>query len=159
MTKYDEISVLASSWGQRIFDARRQCQRAAFLVIREYANQLGCPLDRVELVKVGKDLQPTNERTPYSADIPLVSDTDGFWYCCFRVRYEQAGSAAFAWEQLRLGISVHDGIANIREKRDFEINLDDFKTAEQLFEYWTADTKAAFASPGLEPSRRIGFME
>ncbi len=84
MSKFHELSVLATKYSRVIFDNKAKCQQAAALVLRDYAEYLGCPVENVEFLGLDGDL--ILFRIKNSNNIGMISRRSNHGQNCRRVR-------------------------------------------------------------------------
>ena len=157
MSKFDELAVPAAKYSRTIFENRRQCQRAAELVMRGYAEFLGCPLENVDFIQLDGNLNATASTVKFGEPVPMVLDGNACWYFCGRIRFKGPDPIARAHELFKLGLKYHDGLLTIHEDQDFQADPADAATLLPFFEHLYEASRAGFGSPLVKQSKRIGF--
>lgn len=158
MNRYAELAELAAKYSRHVFEVKHTSQRLAAQLVKGYADFLGCPLKQIEFVRLSKTLETTDEVEPFSWNVPLMLDTEGFWYFCVRIKFEKPSDGAFVFDLTTLGIRHRDGLLTVREQRDFEMTPDRPEAAEPLYQHLLAETLKEFGSPFRLRSTRIGFV-
>lgn len=158
MSKYDELASLAAKFSHTIFDNQKECQRLAGLIVRGYADYLGCSLKNVQFVKLDGELRPTDQISGFEATVPVVLDGAGFWHFCTRIQFEGPDPRASAHEVLKLAVKFTDGLLTIREEQDFNADPAKPESFLPLFDYLYEMSRTGFSTPLVKQSKRIGFL-
>lgn len=158
MSKFEELAEMATKYSRHIFDVKRTSQRLAAQLVTGYAQFLGCPLAQIDFVRLAKNLDATEQSHPFGSDVPLVLDTEGFWYFCVRIKFEKPSDGAFVFDQTTLGIRYQNGLLTVRHDRDFEVSPDCPESANPLYQYLVEGTEKEFSSPFRLQCKRIGFV-
>ena len=159
MTKYEQLADVAIAYTHKHFQYYESCQRLAFSLAAHYADFLEYPRDQVVFVPLDRNLDRMEKTEPISMDLSLAFGDGGFWYFCFRIKYEKKGDSGYMFEFVKLGLKLIDHIATVREERDFEIDTTAPGNFDEFFGYLFADSLKRFASAPFLPSKRIGFVK
>ena len=122
-----------------------------------YAGYLGCPIEKVDFLRLDKNLNRTADTSSFDDKVPLVLHIDGFRYFCGRILFDGADPRAYAHEVLPLGIKINGVELTIREETDFQARLNDPATFEQFFDHLYKASVEGFNRKADLSSRRIGF--
>ena len=158
MSKFHELSVLATKYSRAFFADKSKCGRLASLVMRDYAMYLGCPVENVEFLHRDENLKPTGQVVPFNGIVPMVRDGEGFWHFCARVRLDGADQDAYAHDLLKLSLNLQGDTLSVREGKEFKANASDLTTLVPFFDYLYESSRMGYESPLSNPGKRIGFV-
>lgn len=158
MSKFDELAVLAAKYSRTFFENKRQCKRAAELLLQGYAEYLGCPLENVDFLRLNGELNITPTDGESSSPVPILVYSNAFWHFCGRIRFEGPDPYASAYEFLKLAVKYQDGSLIIREDQDFQVNLAEPATLQPFFEHLYKASYEGFSNALGKQSKRIGFI-
>ncbi len=159
MSKFLELSALATKYSRAIFDNKAKCQRAAALLMRDYAEYLGCPVENVDFLGLDGDLRPTTQVVPFSGIVPMVLDGKAFWHFCARIRFDGADPNAYAHELLKISLRYEDGHLTACEgDKEFKAESSELATLLPLFDHLYESSRVGFQRPLAKQASRIGFM-
>lgn len=158
MSKFHELSALATKYARAFFDDKKKCERMAGVLMGDYAQYLGCPVENVEFLRMDGELKTTGEVVPFSGVVPMVRDGDGYWHFCARVRLDGADANAYSHDVLRMSLCLQGNLLTIREEKEFRVDASDAATFKPLFDYLYESSCADYKSPLANPSKRIGFV-
>lgn len=158
MSKFHELSVLATKYSRAFFDHKSKCERMAGAVMRDYAKYLGCPEKNVEFLQLDGNLRPTGQVVPFSGTVPVVRDGEGYWHFCAQIRLDGADENAYSHDRLKMSLNLQGNVLSIREDREFRADATDLATLGPLFDYLYESSRADYENPTSSTSKRIGFV-
>jgi hypothetical protein len=158
MTRYEQLTDVAIPCAHKHIQYYESCQRLAFSLAAGYAEFLEYPHDHVVFVLLDRNLDRIEKTEPISIDPSMVFGNDGFWYFCFRIKYEKNSDHGYMFEYIKLGLKLNEQIATVREDRDFEIDMARAGSTDEFFNHLFSDSMQRFASLPLFPSKHIGFV-
>ena len=92
MSRYDEISTLATRYSKQFHDHHSECRETAARLILGYASYLECPLEKIQQVELDGKLLATSKTVSLSDRVKNVVDLDGFVHFARRITLEQSSS-------------------------------------------------------------------
>jgi len=158
MTRYEQITDVAIACTHKHFQYYESCQQLAFSFAVGYADFLEYPRDQVVFVPLDTNLDRMEKTEPISIEPSLAFGDDGFWYFCFRIKYEKKGDSGYMFEFIKLGLKLVGNIVTVREERDIEVDTTLPGSSDDFFSHLFNDSIQRCASLPFLPSKRIGFV-
>ena len=158
MTRYEQLTDVAIPCTHKHFEYYESCQRFAFSLAAGYADFLEYPRDKVVFVSLDQNLNRIEKTEPITFDTPLVFGDDGFWYFCFRIKYEKKGDSGYMFEYIKLGLKLDGPVATVRGDSDVEIDTTRASSVEEFFQRLFNDSMVRFGTLPFLPTKRIGFV-
>jgi hypothetical protein len=157
MTRYEQITDIAVACTHKHFQYYESCQRLAFSLAAGYADFLEYPRDQVVFVALDNNLKRGEKTEPIGIDPSMVFGDDGFWYFCFRIKYENKGDPGYMYEFIKLGLKLNGHIATVRAEGDCEIDTTVAGSSSDLFNHsstipWSALHHHCFVHPSASAS-------
>lgn len=158
MTRYEQLADAAIPCTHKYFEYFESCQRFAFFLTAGYGDFLEYPRDKVVFVSLDQNLNRLETTEAICFDTPLVFGDDGFWYFCFRIKYEKKDDSGYMVEYIKLGLKLDGHVATIRGDSDVEIDTTCTNSVEEFFQRLFNDSMERFRTLPFLPTKRIGFV-
>jgi hypothetical protein len=105
MSKYQELSKLASKYAHDTYALRDECQECAARFSAGFVEYLEIPDGYYSYIKLSSDLNVIERNCGFSICPTMVRALDGFWYFGLEIRLQAEGSIKSLDQTITIGVS------------------------------------------------------
>lgn len=156
MTKYTQISSLASAYSERFIAHRDQCTQVAHLIMTHLAEYFEAPSNMLQFVEIDAELKANHKQI----DAPMLKQgQDGYWYFGLRVHFSDPKQRGYSDSVLKFGVKIDGENCSVKLDSTFAIDLTDTKTLNPLFDDIFKGYETYYSGKPSVIPQGIGFIQ